>query len=192
MSAYKYKQKLSETLRLVNDQTESAREWKKVAENRLELLSQIDRQMETHIARLLEVGTVFGVDPTDPGFESANTAVHSGEEVVMMITSKLQAVASFTANLTREAVNLQETLDDTLSIALQATRVDRPTLDMELKDYTSLFEDSSAPLRDVYEETSAEDPPSRTLMSTSVDDAGSQALVVSRPGGKSLRDLFKK
>lgn len=152
MSASHYKDLLSRTLIKLSSAQTSASEWMKVANNRLLLLSAIDSALNVQIYHLLKVGTIFGVDPRDPSMPIADFNSHSADEITGFILAKLEAAAEFTANLTREAAALQETLSSTLSIALEAKSVDRPTMDLKIKDYTQLVEGASTPLKAIFEE----------------------------------------
>jgi len=150
MSARSYQIKLREALDKLSIATRTAQEWKSVAENRLTLLYAVDLHVHLQVADLLKIGTIFGVDPADPGFPLAKDSRMSGDETTGVITEKLAAVSSFTANLTREAADLQMTLDDTLSLAIAATRVEPPLNDTMVADHTSAVRTATRPLKEVY------------------------------------------
>lgn len=156
MSANHYKGQLQDTLVKLQGSQVSAREWRQVANNRLLLLVAIDGALNIQIHHLLKVGTTFGVSPQDPGMPVADLDRHSADEVASFILQKIDAASSFTANLTREAVSLQATLLETLSVALSAQEIPRPVMDLKVKDYTQQVNDASTPLKDIFEEIEGE------------------------------------
>jgi len=152
MSARSYQLKLREALDKLTVAAKTAREWKTVADNRLILLHDIDKSIGEQIDSLLQIGTIFGVDPKPPGLPVAKDSNLAGEETTGLVLEKLTAIASFTANLTREASALQETLEDTLQLAVDATLVDPPKEDLGVhrSKRDTLF--PSSPLREIYRE----------------------------------------
>lgn len=152
MSARTYKAQLDVTLSKLNNAITSAREWRQVASNRLLLLEAIDAAINTQIYGLMKIGTIFGVAPEDPESPVANSGIHSADEMTSFILQKLMCASSFTANLTAEAVSLQEKLSGVLSIALEAVSVDRPIADLKINDYSSYAKESSSPLKDVFDQ----------------------------------------
>lgn len=152
MSARTYKAQLDATLLKLNNSITSAREWKQVATNRLLLLEAIDAAVNTQVYRLMKIGTIFGVSPEDPESPVADSGVHSADEITSFVLQKLQCASSFTAHLTVEAASLQEKLSGVLSIALEAVSVDRPAVDLRITDYSSYANESSSPLKEVFDQ----------------------------------------
>jgi len=152
MSAKYYQLKLQEVLEQKSAANKSAREWKTVAENRLELIKWVDGIIHDQIKDLLKIGTIFGVDPTDPGIPLASSSATSGDEAVGFIYAKISAVSIFTSNLTREASSLQSILSDTLVIATQAEAISPPTEDLALPSHLGEIAQVASPLQEVFNE----------------------------------------
>lgn len=150
MSASRYKEMLQQTLRKLNVAQASASEWRTVASNRLLLLAAVDGALNVQLHGLLKIGTIFGASAEDPGVPVADLSRHSADEMTSFILQKIRAAASFTAHLTNEASSLQSTLGGVLSIALESQDVDRPIIDLKVKDYTAELEDASTPLRSIF------------------------------------------
>jgi len=150
MSASRYKEMLQQTLRKLNVAQASASEWRTVASNRLLLLAAVDGALNVQLHGLLKIGTIFGASAEDPGVPVADLSRHSADEMTSFILQKIRAAASFTAHLTNEASSLQSTLGGVLSIALESQDIDRPIVDLKVKDYTAELEDASTPLRSIF------------------------------------------
>jgi len=150
MSASRYKEMLQQTLRKLNVAQASASEWRTVASNRLLLLAAVDGALNVQLHGLLKIGTIFGASAEDPGVPVADLSRHSADEMTSFILQKIRAAASFTAHLTNEASSLQSTLGGVLSIALESQDIDRPIIDLKVKDYTTELEDASTPLRSIF------------------------------------------
>jgi len=141
---------LQQTLRKLNVAQASASEWRTVASNRLLLLAAVDGALNVQLHGLLKIGTIFGASAEDPGVPVADLSRHSADEMTSFILQKIRAAASFTAHLTNEASSLQSTLGGVLSIALESQDIDRPIVDLKVKDYTAELEDASTPLRSIF------------------------------------------
>lgn len=151
MSASHYRDLLNQALIKLTQAQSSAREWQTVASNRLLLLVAVDGALNVQVHEFLKIGTIFGVSADDPKMPVADLSRHSADEVTSFILRKVQATAAFTANLTNEAVQLQSTLSSALSIALESRDVERPIVDLKVKDYTAELQDATTPLRQVFE-----------------------------------------
>jgi hypothetical protein len=149
MSSHHYKQRLQDVLVKLSHQTIVANEWKTVATNRSTLLCQVDSALDSQVKGLLQVGSIFGVDPTDPKIPRANSGQHTGDEMCLMILAKVEAVSHFIANLTREATATQAILNSTLEIAMEAVEVERPTVDLIITPNSSDFTNASSPILEV-------------------------------------------
>lgn len=183
MSARRYKEQLDNTLSRLTESAISAREWKKVAENRLALLEGVDHLLDSQIDELLELGTVFGVTADKPALEIASRTQHSAGEISHLITQKAYGVASFIANLAREAVSLQAKLNDVLGIAAEALLTPRPEVDLTLPDNVLTNFGSASPVREVYEEVENDAGPLQNEIPV-------PGLVVSSPSKKDLDNKY--
>lgn len=170
---------LTKTLEKLAAAQTSAREWKQVADNRLLLLTVVDSTLNAQIYQLLKVGTIFGVSPEDPGMPTADLRVHSADDITSFILHKIGAASSFTAHLADEAASLQLTLSSTLSIALEAQSVERPVLDLKVKDYTQIVGDATTPLVEIFSKLE-NDPPDRDH-GTTTEPIGGNSDVYQRP-----------
>jgi hypothetical protein len=150
MSASHYRELLQHTLVKLQQAQSSAREWQTVASNRLLLLVAVDAALNIQVYEFLKIGTIFGVSAEDPNMPVADLSCHSADEVTSFILQKIKAAAAFTANLTNEASSLQDVLSSTLSIALESRSVERPIVDLAVKDYTAEMQDATTPLRQVF------------------------------------------
>lgn len=177
MSARSYQLKLKETLEKLLVATRTAKEWKTVAENRLAMLYDIDEQINTQVDCLAKVGTIFGVDPVSLKLPLGRSGGLSGDETASVTLERVFAVSAFTANLTREAVSLQETLNETLRIAIDASSVDPPLHDLRASKHTSEPPDCSSPLKEIYDEV-------ENLMPAESDST----LLVTREGREQTED----
>jgi hypothetical protein len=151
MSARTYKLQLDQALKLLSEQTTAAKEWRAVAINRLTLLADVDAVLGSQIEVLMKIGTIFGVDPSDPGIPSTAAGGYSGEEIMRASIKRINAISAFTANLTQEATDLQATLNSALTIALEGQAIGRPTEDISLSNLSQEKERSTSPLTDVYD-----------------------------------------
>lgn len=152
MSARSYQLKLNQALILLSESQKAAQEWRIVAENRLKLIIWIDGIVDEVVKDLVKVGTIFGVDPSDPGIPLASIGTASGDEASQFVNAKIDAISSFAANLAREARSLQSTLDDTLMIAINATMEKRPTEDLKLSMSSKPAMNRTSPLKEVFNE----------------------------------------
>jgi len=152
MSVKSYQLRLREAIDKLSVSVRTAKEWKQVAENRLSMIYLLDKEIGNHVTEMCKVGTIFGVDPTNPNLPEASLSRLSGEEALAAAMEKLTATASFTSNLVREAAGLQCTLDETLQIAVESSMIQPPIHDLSLKakGYTEVR--TSSPLSAVYEE----------------------------------------
>jgi hypothetical protein len=191
MSAHTYKIKLDKALALLVEQTNAAREWKVVAENRLALLAQVDSAVHKQVEKLLQIGTIFGVDPVNPGIPEALVGKHSGNEMVSLTVEKITAVAAFTSNLTKEAVELQTTLSSTLSIALEGLAVSRPQEDLHLEEHQEAIENSTSPLQETFDqiENVPDDQSEEEDDSDHPNESDGRSALVLRPSG--VEELFR-
>lgn len=174
MSASTYKRQLDQLIVRFQLQTVAAQEWKSVAENRLKLLDSISVGLNSFLEGLQKIGTIFGQEIEDLNIPSLSVNENSGEEYTMLIRQKVLCISSFTSNLTREACQVQATLNATLGIAAEALSVDRPKNDLQSDDMTDHISTASSPLREVYDEVEdANDSPTE-----SGDTYDSKALTV--------------
>lgn len=183
MSAKSYQIRLKEVLSQLSVANKTAIEWKTVAENRLKLLMWIDHLAHEQIGDLVKIGTIFGADPGNPGYPLASNVTQSGDETANLVAAKLQACQIFTARLTREAVDLQSTLDSTLAIAIQATSVNPPNEDLSISIGGSKEENQISPLEKIYRDI-------ENANSDEEMESDSQALaIVEKPSLSSERGL---
>lgn len=152
MSAITYKRQLDQLIMRFQLQTVAAQEWRSVAENRLKLLDSISIGLNSFLEELQKIGTIFGQEIEDLNIPTLSVNENSGEEYTMLIRQKVLCISSFTSNLTREACQVQATLNATLGIAAEALSVDRPKNDLQPGDMTDHISTASSPLREVYNE----------------------------------------
>jgi len=145
------------------EQVVSAREWKSVAETRYKYLLYINTALTEQIDSLGKIGTIFGQEHVSMEGEDIDPRVHSGETVTQMVIGKLTATSNFVGNLTKEATQVQGTLNHVLSLAAEAISVERPTQDVSPAKWTEETSNASSPLAATYAEIEDTNVPSPTV-----------------------------
>jgi len=151
MSARQWKQRLEEAQGKLTGATTAAVEWKKVAENRLEIIRQLDEAIKFQLEALQTVGEIFGVKVSlDQAVWSQTTHMDAGG-VAMYIMGKVEATSIYLRDLMKEASEIQLTLSDTYALASEAIAVSRPTEDLTIPSDLSRVRDPASPLSDLGE-----------------------------------------
>jgi len=130
----------------------AAEEWKAVAGTRLEYIIALDQRIGKTIEAASKVPSLFGVDSSDNIFPCAELGKSSAREAFMMAKLKLESLEFFSARLTFEAMEVQNTLQRTLELCYKAKEVQRPTCDQVFNQADTEDEsDNKSPLDTVYE-----------------------------------------
>jgi hypothetical protein len=192
MSAAHYRRQLEDMARKLVEATTSAREWRLVAQNRLELLGEIHKLMDFQVERLKEVGEVFGVSYSAPEDTRLPVGERSGEAVARSAVERIREASEFTGALAMESASVQIKLTDVLQIATEAILVERPLVDLSAPNLTEEIDDAKSPLESVSHSLSPkEDRDFSGASSSTVDPTSSQATVAKVVQSNSL-SLFKK
>lgn len=162
MSARQWKVRLEECQQKLGEATLAAAEWKTVAENRLKLLRRLDSTLSHNLEDLVRVGEIFGLSVDFEDGVWTETHAMDGGLVAMYAMGKLEAVADYQAGLLKEASSIQLTLNDTYTLACEATVVARPTVDLFVPPDTEKTSQPSSPYRDV--ETQLNNLPENTVV----------------------------
>lgn len=190
MSAFTWRRRLEDSQRQLGEVNNIAEEWKKVAENRKQMLVMITRALAQQVKELAKVGTIFGCSTeVDPLLVSSVEGL-SGAELTAVTAHRMEAIAQFVGSLTREATELQVALNDTLGLANQALRVQAPTEDQETLSLEGTMKSSSFPITEVYDDLNQEleDIDVGTLVKrTQMPQQGDDCLSTT---GRSLDALF--
>jgi len=109
-------------------------EWRQVAENRKALLHTLNCHLDTMLRRACDIQGIFGVKADAQNFPRSNIGVHTGVEIYKMCRLKIEALETFTARLTTEALEVQIKLQGVLELAIEAIPVNRPESDLQLPD----------------------------------------------------------
>jgi hypothetical protein len=149
MSARLWKTRLEETQTKLTDATTAAREWKKVAENRLEILHRLDESMRHQLHALTEVGEIFGVRTHVDCDAWTDTSDMDAAGTAMYLMGKLEICSSYLRDLMETAAKIQVTLDDTWDLAQQALQVAPPSSDLTIPKDLQYVTTPSAPLTDL-------------------------------------------
>lgn len=113
----------------LTEANQRAHQWKDVADTRLYYLEALDKSLGNFVEALSRLTDVFGIEVPKTDQVTADSEIHSGEEMYQLASKKALTLMIFLDQLAQEATSVQSTLDDVLSIAVTATLAPVPVSD---------------------------------------------------------------
>jgi hypothetical protein len=148
MSARQWRNRLEDSQRQLTEAVTAANEWKKVADNRLEMIHHVDAAIKVQLASLKEVGEIFSVAPILDDANWVDTADMDGAGTAMYTMGKIESVSIYLKELVEAAASIELALSDTLGLATEALSVAKPSSDTTVPQDLRYVDLPSSPLKD--------------------------------------------